>query len=162
MRTDWICKDDCKVLLRLLTPANALVMEVAFDTGLRVGDVLTLRPDQIARQRFTVREHKTGKSRRVYLPKDLTERLKAQSGAVWVFAGAYDPQKHRSRQAVWKDIKRAGKAMRVHQTWGCHSARKVYAVDIYRQKGLEACRRALGHDNVAVTLIYLASELCSS
>ena len=160
MRTDWICRDDCKILLRLLTPANALIMETAFDTGLRVGDILELRSDQITRQRFTVREHKTGKSRRIYLPESLRSRLADQAGAVWVFPGTIDPNKHRTRQAVWKDIKRASKAMRVRQTWGCHSARKVYAVDIYRRKGLDAARQALGHDSTAVTLIYLASELC--
>ena len=160
MRTDWICRDDCAVLLRLLTPANSLAMETAFDTGLRIGDVLALRPEQIQKQRFTVRECKTGKSRRIYLPKDLQARLTAQAGSVWVFQGAVEPTRHRTRQAVWKDIKRAAKALRVHQVWGCHSARKVYAVDIYRRQGLEACRKALGHESVNVTLIYLASELC--
>lgn len=158
-RTDWMCKDDCKVLLRLLTPANALAMEVAFSTGLRIGDVLALRTEQLA-PRMSVRESKTGKRKRVYLGASLLERLRAQAGAVWVFPGALDPVgKHRTRQAVWKDVRRAAKAMRVPGVIGCHTARKVYAVDIYRKRGLSAAQAALGHDSPSVTLLYLASEL---
>lgn len=160
MRTDWVCRDDCKVLLRLLTPANALAMEVALDTGLRIGDVLELRTEQLQRQRISVRERKTGKTRRVYLPRHLIDRLQGQAGAVWVFPGAVDPSKHRTRQAVWKDVKRASRALRIKNNVGCHSARKVFAVDLFRKEGLEAVKKTLGHDNINTTLIYLASELC--
>lgn len=157
MRTSWIPHEDCAVLLRLLTPANALVMETALNTGLRVGDVLALRTEKLRKRQFSVREQKTGKARRVYLPKSLRARLLAQAGETWVFSGV-DPARHRTRQAVWKDVKRASVAMRVKRV-GCHTARKVYAVDIYKKKGLEACRKALGHDRLETTLIYLASEL---
>lgn len=160
MRTDWVCRDDCKVLLRLLTPSNALAMEVALDTGLRIGDVLALKKEQL-HTHMRVLERKTGKKKRVYIPKDLLWRLVIHSGEVWVFPGAIDPVgKHRTRQAVWKDVKRAAKALRIRDNVSCHSARKVYAVDIYHRDGLAAAQAALGHDNVNTTLIYLASELC--
>ena len=160
MRTKWIPHDDCAVLLRLLSPANALAMEAAFDTGLRISDILSLRTEQIQRQRFTVTESKTGKSRRIYIFKSLWARLKASAGRLWVFEHRTDPNRHRTRQAVYKDVKRAAKAMRIQHV-GCHTARKLYAVDIYRQKGLSAAQAALGHDRPETTLIYLASELMS-
>lgn len=134
-------------------------MECALDTGLRISDVLSLRTAQIGSQRLTVRESKTGKTRRVYLRRALWERLKAVAGSLYVFEGRDSPDKHRTRQAVYKDVKRAAKAMRVKHV-GCHTARKVYAVDIYRRKGLTATQTALGHDRPETTLIYLASELC--
>lgn len=134
-------------------------MECALDTGLRISDVLSLRTVQIGSQRLTVRESKTGKTRRVYLRRALWERLKAVAGSLYVFEGRDSPDKHRTRQAVWKDVRRAAKAMRVKHV-GCHTARKVYAVDIYRRKGLTATQTALGHDRPETTLIYLASELC--
>ena len=49
-----------------LTPANRLVCRVCVDTGLRVGDVVSLRTAQLARQ-FWITEQKTGKRRRVNL-----------------------------------------------------------------------------------------------
>lgn len=158
-RTKWIPASDCAVLLRLLRPENALALELALDTGLRISDVLSLRAAQIGSQRVTVHESKTGKTRRVYLRRALWERLKAIAGSLYVFEGRDSPDKHRTRQAVWKDVRRAAKAMRVKHV-GCHTARKVYAVDIYRRKGLTATQAALGHDRVETTLIYLASELC--
>lgn len=157
-RTSWLCHDDCAVLLRLLSPANALAMECALDTGLRISDVLSLRTCQLGSQRLTVRESKTGKTRRVYLPQSLYRRLQAQAGSVYVFEGRDSPTRHRTRQAVWKDVKRATRAMRVKHV-GCHTARKVFAVDIYRRQGLTACQKILGHDRPETTLIYLASEL---
>ena len=107
-RTAWICHDDCAVLLRLLSPANALAMETALDTGLRISDVLSIKTAQLVSQRVTVREKKTGKTRRVYLPRSLLDRLKASAGSLYVFEGRDDPAKHRTRQAVYKDVVRRG------------------------------------------------------
>lgn len=157
-RTTWLCRSDCAVLLRLLSPANALAMETALDTGLRIGDVLALRTVQLSSQRLVVTESKTGKKRRVHLRKSLLERLRASAGAVYVFEGRDDTNRHRTRQAVYKDVRRAAAAMRVKHI-GCHTARKVYAVDVYRKHGLAYCQHVLGHDRPETTLIYLASEL---
>ena len=159
-RTNWLCHSDCAVLLRLLSPANALAMETALDTGLRISDVLALRSEQLRSQRLTVRESKTGKTRRVYLPQSLYRRLQAQAGSVYVFEGRDSPTRHRTRQAVYKDIRRASRAMRVKHV-GCHTARKVFAVDLYRKHGLAYCQQVLGHDRPETTLIYLASEILS-
>lgn len=44
---------------------------------------------------------------------------------------------------------------------GPHSARKIFAVDLYRRTGdLEAVRKALNHSDQAVTMLYaMADEL---
>lgn len=162
MQTKWLPRDDITVLLRLLTPQNALAMELALTTGLRIGDVLALRTDQLRSQRITICQKKTKIKKRIYINNDLLNRLKSSSGAVWVFQHRNDPQRHKTRQAVWKDVKRASKAMRVKNCVGCHSARKVYAVEIFRRSGLNAAQKALGHDRPETTLIYLASELCGN
>lgn len=159
LRVEWLSRDEVDLALRLLTPINRLVMEVCISTGLRVSDVLTLRTDRL-RSRMTIREAKTGKSRRVQIPAALLEKLILEAGATWVFEGARDPGKHRTRQAVWKDVKRAAKAARIPVNAGTHSARKIYAVDLYRRRGMAAAQTALNHDDQAVTLIYaLADQL---
>ena len=160
MLTDAIKTDDIGVFLRLLMPSNALVLETALQTGLRVSDVLSLRSDKL-KQRMTVREQKTGKSRRVYISADLLRRLQRQAGSVFVFPNTLDPFRHRCRQTVWKDVKRAAKALRVDYNAAPHSCRKSYAVDLYRREGFAAVQRALQHDNPATTMLYLASAVLS-
>jgi integrase len=146
--------------MRLLTPANANAAEVALRTGLRISDVLGLRTEQISRgNRITVREQKTGKSRRIYLGNDIREKLLRQAGEKYIWEHANDPERHRTRQAVYKDVKRAAKALRLNANVAPHSMRKIFAVDYYRKHGLDATRKMLNHDSTATTLIYILSEL---
>lgn len=156
MRTHSIDVDTWSILERLLTPANALVIETMLETGLRVSDVLSLRTAQIKNQRLTVSESKTGKTKRIYLIRSLHERLNAQAGEVYVFESAKSVDKHRTRQAVWHDVKRAAKAMRINVTVGTHSARKSYAVCEYTKSGdIGTVQRKLNHDNIETTVLYL-------
>lgn len=144
-------------VLMLLTPGNRLVLRVALATGLRVGDVLALRTAQLA-PRFWVTEKKTGKRRQIGLPGPLLADLRANAGKEWAFPGR-NPGKPRTRQAVWKDIKRAARAMRLPQNVGPHSARKVYAVELLQRYGdIDRVRRALNHSDAAVTLIYAMAD----
>lgn len=161
MTAEYLLDRELRHVLAALMPANRLVCRVALHTGLRVGDVLSLRTEQLSRQ-FWVREAKTHKRRRVNLTDALLAELRAQAGAVWVFPGARDPAKHRTRQAVWRDVRRAAKAFRLPSHVSPHSMRKVYAVDLLRRcKGdLGRVQRALNHSDAATTAIYaMAAEL---
>ena len=157
MKTEYLLNREVDEVLAMLMPANARVMRVALHTGLRVGDILSLKTDQL-KPRFWVTESKTGKRRQVGLPEPLLSDLKNSAGAVWAFPGK-DPRNHRTRQAVWKDVKRAAKALRLPQNVGPHSARKVYAVDLMQKYGdIERVRRALNHGSESVTLIYALAD----
>lgn len=105
-RSSYVEPTALGLVLAALQPTNRLVFEVMLATGLRVGDVLKLTTEQVKRQRFTVRESKTGKTRRVYLPAKLQLQLLAQAGRLYAFEGRTDWRKHRTRQAVWKDTVR--------------------------------------------------------
>lgn len=153
MKTDCMLKKEIDLVLSALTPQNRLVMRVALHTGLRLGDVLALRTAQL-QPHFWVTESKTGKRRQVGLPQPLLSDLRAAAGEVWVFEGR-SPEKHRTRQAVWKDVKRAAKAFRLPANIAPHSARKNYAAELLEQLGdFEKVRRALNHSSDAVTMIY--------
>lgn len=161
MRTDYIDQDALQLILGALMPANALACRVSLATGLRIGDVLRLRADQIRKQRFTIREEKTGKSRRIYLPKRLWRELQANAGEIWVFPGR-DPMKHRTRQAVWCDLKRAQKFFRISANIGAHSMRKIAAVELFKKTGdLFAVQEFLNHDRETTTMIYALADAMS-
>lgn len=157
MRSEYVLEQKLLQALDLLTDGNRLVMRVCLATGLRLGDVLGLRTQQLAPQ-FYITEAKTGKRRRVNLPGQLLAVLREQAGEEWVFPGA-KPGKHRTRQAVWKDLKRAAKALRIDRNLTPHSARKAYAVRLMEKYGeIDRVRRALNHDNEAVTVIYALAD----
>ena len=157
MKTEFLLQREVDMVLAMLTERNALVMRTALHTGLRVGDVLALKTAQLA-PRFWVTESKTKKRRQIGLPEPLLSDLKNAAGPVWVFE---NPKTGRpqTRQAVWKDVKRAAHAMRLPQNIGPHSARKVYAVELLAKYGdIERVRRALNHGSESVTIIYALAD----
>ena len=169
-RSSYVEPTSLGLVLAALQPANRLVFEVMLATGLRVSDVLNIKTAQVKRQRFTVKEQKTGKSRRVLIPRELQLRILRQAGRLYAFEGRYDWRKHRTRQAVWLDCSRCARFFQHGRavpkgTVSPHSARKVYAVDEYHRTGdLDAVRQKLNHDpaHVATTLLYALSDKLDS
>ena len=162
MRSDWVSEDVFKNVLAALMPVNKLAIIVSLVSGLRIDDVLNMRASELLKERFTVTEKKTLKRRTVRLPVKLREELIKISGRIYVFEGRLDPKKPRSRQAVYKDIKRAAKAFRIKKINVCpHSARKIYAVQEYKKDmNIKRVKELLNHSSEAVTMIYaLADEI---
>lgn len=157
--TEYLLNREMEHVLALLTPSNALVMRVILHTGMRVSDVLALKTADLKPSGWYT-EQKTGKRRRYGLPEPLLSEIKAQAGQKWAFPGRCDQDKHRTRQAVWTDVKRAQRAFRLPENLGTHSARKIYAVDLMRKYGdIEKVRRALNHDRALTTAIYAMSDV---
>ena len=157
MRTEYLLNREVDLVLAMLTERNALIMRTALHTGLRVGDVLALRTAQLA-PRFWVTESKTGKRRQIGLPEPLLTDIKKQAGQEWAFESPRTGRPQ-TRQAVWKDVKRAAHALRLPQNIGPHSARKVYAVELLAKYGdIERVRRALNHSSQAITIVYALSD----
>lgn len=157
MKTEYLLHEQVAHVLAALTPQNRLIARVCLHTGLRVGDVVSLRTKDLGFQ-FMVTEAKTKKRRRVGLPGPLLADIKGQAGPVWAFPGR-GGNGHKTRQAVWADVKRAAKAFRLPQNVGPHSFRKVYAVDLLAKYGdIQRVRRALNHGSVEVTLIYAMAD----
>lgn len=157
MKTEYLFEKEVDLVLAALTPKNRLVMRTALHTGLRISDVLRLRREQL-QPHFWVTEQKTGKRRQVGLPQPLLSDLQNAAGSVWVFEGR-NPEKPHTRQAVWKDVKRAAKAFRLPVNAAPHSARKIYASDLMERYGdLDRVRRALNHNSETVTLIYAMAD----
>ena len=157
MKTEYLLQKEVERVLDLLTYENRLVCRVMLHTGLRISDVLQLKPDQL-KPNFWITEQKTGKRKQIGLPEPLLSDLRGSAAGEWVFPGR-DPREHRTRQSVWKDIKRAAAALRLTQNAAPHSCRKVYAVELLEKYGnIERVRRALNHDRYATTMIYAMAD----
>lgn len=142
-------------------PQNRLAVQVSMCTGLRISDVLQLPSNVLSLQRFTITESKTQKKKRIRLPKELKAELKSIAGSYYIFEGRNDPKKHRTRQAVYKDIKRACQILRIKNSQiSPHSARKIYAVNaLHRCGDLHHVQELLNHSSEAVTMVYAMADI---
>lgn len=166
-RSEWVDDDVMGMILTAMLPVNRLAIEVSLSTGLRISDVLALKTEDVQRTaRPYVRDSKTGKSHRIYLRRELRERLLQQAGKIWCFEGRLDPTKHRTREAVYKDMQYAVSVVK-RGSWvsrgahiSPHSARKCAAVKAYGKGGLDAAQTLLCHDpdHPLITMIYALSD----
>lgn len=162
MRTDWVERDVIKLILGLMFTENSLAMQVAIRHGMRIGDVLKIRTkDVLGSGKFTYTEQKTNKRRSITICASLRHELLCISGDVYVFEGRYSSSEHRTRQAVYKDIKRCCELLRLRQNVGTHTGRKIYAVERYRVTGnVNTVAKLMGHSDPVVTALYaFADEL---
>ena len=161
MRSEWIPRGEFEHILAALRPENRLACEISLFTGLRINDVLNLTTDKVRKQRFTVKEEKTGKTKNIRLPKELLDRALGCAGVHYVFEHRLDGRRHRTRQAVYKDIKRAAKCFNCKENITPHTARKEYAVEEFKRSGgnLKRVQRLLNHSNEAVTMLYAMADI---
>ena len=144
MTTEYLYQQEVDRVLSALMPQNQLIVKVMLQTGMRLSDALQMPIEGLSTSGWYV-EGKTGKKRRYGLPRPLLEAIKEQAGPEWAFPGR-KPGTHKTRQAVWRDIKRAAVAFRLPQNVGAHSMRKVYAVRLMQKYGkLEKVQRNLNH-----------------
>lgn len=181
MTTDYLPEKTFQQLLQCLMPANALVLQLMMDTGMRISDALSMRrPEDWScdmGKKYTYTEKKTGKKRTVFVPRDLVEALgrycRACGESPYVFPGR-DPEKPRTRQAVWKDLNRCAALWRVNgkklrNNLGTHSARKVYAVNLRKHAEeagepdpIECVRIDMNHKDLSVAFLYAMADVISA
>lgn len=160
MTADYIDEKNADRLLALLQPKNALVCKLCIETGLRIGDAVAIESKKLKSQRVFVKEQKTGKTRRIYIKKGLFLALLAQKGRIFVFESPTDATRHLTRQAVWTDVKKCAHALGIEKNVSPHSFRKLYAVRLLnRYKDLKKVQRIIGHDSIALTVMYATSNL---
>lgn len=158
MTTEYLYQQEVDRVLSALMPQNQLIVKVMLQTGMRLSDALQMRTEGLATSGWYT-EGKTGKRRRYGLKKPLLEAIQEQAGPEWAFPGR-KAGTHKTRQAVWRDIKRAAVAFRLPQNVGAHSMRKVYAVKLLRKYGkLEKVQRNLNHASGSVTAIYAMADI---
>ena len=140
-----------------LSPTEWMPLWLSLETGLRVGDVVGLRVSSVKLDGIHFKAQKTGKAG-VARISDRLRRALPKKGK-WLFPSPTKPGKHLTRQAVWARVKAAGKRAGLElDGLSPHTMRKVFAVEVYREKGFKAVQEALQHNNSATTEIYSFSD----
>lgn len=158
MRTSFLSPALYNKLYSVMQYENALALRVSLETGWRIDDVLHLTTAQLNGRTLECVAMKTGKYSRKVISADLAKRLRQVANNGRLFDGRYG-NKPRTRQAVWKDIKKAAKQLELDGNIAPHSARKTYAVERFRDGGLAAVQKELQHDSVNTAMIYAFADL---
>ena len=136
---------------------NALALRTSLETGWRISDVLNMKPEHINGRTIRIVAMKTGKPDKKVVSADLAKRLKQIASKKFVFEGRFG-DKPRTRQAVWKDIKKSAKILKLQGNISCHSARKTYGVEEFKDGGLAKVQKELQHDDVNTTMLYAFAD----
>lgn len=141
-------------------PRVATILEVEANTGLRIGDVLSLRRGSIikdgTRYRFDIEEQKTGKKRTFTVPNDVYIFIEDYCNIAGIPEGEIifpvtvrAVQKHLQRvcELLGDDYKHISS----------HSFRKFWGTNLYfaNDRDIELVRRLFQHSSVAITSRYL-------
>jgi site-specific recombinase XerD len=163
MRTNKLNSEIVAQFLQRLNYKHELVCRVGLATGLRISDILRLTINQVKIEKPTIKEKKTGKSKRIYIPKKLREELKQfharTSHNEYIFYSESESG-HISRQAVWKDFKKASENLHIKGNIAPHSTRKSYACKLLMKgKNYTYIKDKLNHSNITDTLLYVLDLL---
>ena len=138
---------------------NVLALRVSLETGLRIDDVLSLRKESLKGRTIVGKAEKTKKPFKKTLSADLANRLRQVSGSIYIFPHRLKNDEHRTRQTVWKDVKKAARLLGIKGNIAPHSARKTYAVELFKDQGIAAVQKQLQHDRVGTTMIYAFADM---
>ena len=156
MRTDYIKSELYHKIYLRMSYENALALRTSLETGLRIGDVLALEVENLNGRTIAYTAQKTGKQGKSVVSADLANRLRKIAGKRFLFEGR-SGDKPRTRQAVWKDVKRATKGFA--ENVAPHSARKTFAVEDFHEHGFSHTQKALQHDSVGTTMLYAFADM---
>ena len=136
----------------------ATILQIEANTGLRIGDVLSLRRGDIVKvgnkYRFDITEQKTGKKRTFTVPapvfmmiEDYCYKYKIKEGQPIFNIGVRNVQ---------KILKKVCDTLH-YEKISTHSFRKYFATNAYRASGndIELVRRLLQHSSATTTTAYI-------
>ena len=154
MKSKFIDSPELRALRAHLDEEAWLPLWVSLETGLRVGDVVKLKGSNVREDGIHYRAQKTGKNGIAKISAELRQAL-PKAKTKWLFPSPYKRGAHITRQCVWARIKKAAERAELSKEGvSPHSMRKVFAVELYREKGFQAVQEALQHANNATTEIY--------
>ena len=147
--------------LREKIGAGWLPLWISLETGLRVGDVVKIRGEDITSEGLKFVAQKTGKAGLAQISASLRNAMldRLHGSKEWLFPGGRDSRKHMTRQAVWKRMKTAARRAGLECAGvSPHSMRKAFAVGVYKARGLAAAQKGLQHDDAEVTERYVLAD----
>lgn len=148
-----------KLLESTSNPKHKLILMLAYGCGLRLAEIVALKPTDIDWFREVIRIHGKGSKERD-LPLDqclqtpLKSHLAANQRLVYLFEGSEKGQSYPPR-TIQKIYDNACEKSKIHRRGGIHTLRHSFATHLLEQGvDLRKIQVLLGHSSVKTTQIY--------
>lgn len=136
---------------------DRIMFTLGINTGLRISDLVELKPEDFKDGHLELREKKTGKIKSLRLSDNVWEQIKDYIDAYpkkWMFTSRKKGN-HISTHQAWVIISTAAKKLGLEHV-GTHSMRKTFGYQAWRHgKDLTLIQDALNHSNQRITMRYL-------
>lgn len=159
MQTEYVEPKLFNKICGLLPHTSALAIRLSLETGLRIGDVLSAKPEHLKKNQLSFVAQKTKKAGTVMISDKLLKEIRANASPEWLFPSPQKAGEHLTRQAVWFSIRKACQKLEIKGVIAPHSARKTFAVEDRKKNGIAHTRQALQHKSTETTKIYAYSDL---
>lgn len=161
MKSEYVDRAVWEAIIPNMPYDTALAVMVSLETGIRTGDVVGLRVENLAANGINYTAQKTGKQGFAPCRVELLSALHKNAENGWCFPPARltCKTKHRTRQAIWSGVRKAAERAGLKPHVSPHSARKTFAVDFYHKKGIKALQEVLQHGDVNTTNLYALSNM---
>ena len=161
MQTKYVPLDTLRRIASEMPTESRGAFLLSMQTGVRITDALCAKAKDFDKSGFFhYKAHKTGKSGRAFVTDDfIKEFVNGHMKDDYIFQSRYKVGRHVTRQTVFNHIKKACFKLAISPDGVApHTARKAFAVDLFRREGLGKTMHALQHRDVATTLLYALSD----
>jgi integrase/recombinase XerD len=141
---------------------NRMILTTAYSAGLRVSEVVSLKPEHIesGRKLIRVEQGKGNKDRYTLLSdkllKDLKVYWKRYHPKEYLFYPTGNPHKPLGKNMAWKIFNKAKQKAGLKRGRGIHSLRHSFATHLLEDGvDLYSIKTFLGHSSISTTMIYL-------
>lgn len=154
MRVDILTREEVQAVADRLAGDDLILWALGTSTGLRISDILDIRVGTIRnKSRLSIRERKTGKSRRIYISQDIRDMISR-----YIARHKLQPQDRLcplSYTSYYRHIVAAAKDV-TDKHIGTHTMRKSYAYNRLTDKGydLYTLQHCLNHSHITDTINY--------
>ena len=139
---------------------EGFIFVVGIYTGLRISDILQLTHEDIQKGHVTIKEKKTGKTKKFPINAQVKEYYDnyIENGAGEIFVSSSNRSRGRVWSTVhaWKIINEAAQFVGIEGEVGTHTMRKTFGYFVFQKtKDIALVQKLLNHSSPAVTLRYI-------
>jgi len=155
-------KDKIENMKRVLLEANQrdyILFLLGINTGMRISDMLRLRVRDALGDFIVIKEQKTGKANRYFVPphikKDLHVYMQDMEYDDFLFQGRKGYNTPITRQRAYEVLQNAARVVGLREV-GTHTMRKTFGYHLYKQtKDVVLLMQIFKHSDPSVTLRYI-------
>jgi len=153
-----LTKDEIKSLINTAqTRKSKLIIKFLYSTGLRVSELVNIRPQDLNLNEKTaiVRKGKGKKDRNIILPESLIQELRNYIEKNKENQYLFSKEKPLTTRNIQKIIKKTAKKAQINKKVTPHTLRHSYATHLLEQgTDIRIIQTLLGHENLNTTQIY--------